>query len=103
MVFENSTYNITGLTSAETVADIVVFANESTGNFLFGLFILAIFFIMLMVMRKYEFTDTLLTSSFVCFILSAILSYGGFLNILFPIGFLTVLSFTAFYVFMNRN
>jgi len=103
MVFENSTYNITGFTNAETVADIVVFANESTGNILFGLFILALFFIMLMTMRKYEFTDTLLTSSFVCFVLSAILSYGGFLNILFPIGFLAILSFTTLYVWMNRN
>jgi len=103
MVFENSTYNITGLTSAETITDIVVFANESTGSILFGLFVLAIFFIMLMVMRKYEFTDTLLASSFSCFIISVLLAYGGLLNILFPIGFLTIMSLTALYVFMNKR
>ena len=103
MVFENSTYNITGLTTAETVGDIVVYANTSIGGFLFGLFILALFFIMLMVMRRYEFTDTLIASSFSCFIISTILSYGGFLNILFPIGFLTIMSLTALYVCMNNK
>lgn len=103
MVFENSTYNITRLVNAESVSDIVIFANESTGDLLFGLFILALFFIMMMVMRKYEFTNTLLVSSFSCFVLSAILSYGGLLNILFPIGFITIMALTAFYMVMVKK
>ena len=96
-------YNMTALQDATTVGKLFVFANNSTGGVLSGLMMLAVFFIMLFSLKRWEFGDALLASSFVCFILSAVLSYAGLLNLLFTLGFLAIMSLTAFYMFVVKK
>lgn len=95
-------YNITQLQAADTVNELFVYANDVTGQVLMGLFMIAIFFIMLMVLKRWDFDKALLSSSFSCFILATILSYGRLLNFMIPLLFLIIMAFTGFYMYMNR-
>lgn len=96
-------YNLTSLQQAADVSDIFIYANTNTGGLLIGLGMLSIFFIMLLVLKKWEFTDALLVSSFISFILSSILSYGQMLNFMFPLTFLLIAAFTAFFVYTAKR
>lgn len=95
-------YNLTNLTSAETAADLVVFANEVTSGMFMMLFLFAIFFILLLALKRYGFAEALLASSFVIFLVSATLAYGSFVGIIWPLLFLAIMAFTGFYLYMQQ-
>ena len=92
------TYNMTDLAASDTFYKIVNFANDSSGGILVGLFMLSFFFIMLMVLKRYDFDGALLVSSWICFIISMLLTYAGLLNLVFTLLFLVIAAFTAFYM-----
>ena len=96
-------YNLTQLQQSDTVYKLWLYANMSTGEILMGMLMVVAFFIIMMVLSGWDFTDRLLTSSFICFILSAILAYAKLLNFLFVIGFLAVLAFTVLFVILSRS
>ena len=96
-------YNLTALNSADSIFSLVSVANDYSGSLLMGLFVIAVFAISLLVLKKYEFDFALLSSSFGTFVISALLTYAGILNIMYPLAFLAILSFTAFYVFVVKN
>lgn len=96
-------YNLTNLTGAGTIYDIVVFANDSTGQFLMGLFMISIFFVMLIVLKRYEMQSALMVSSYACFILGAMLAFAGLLNFLFVLGFLIISAFMTLYSFVVKD
>jgi len=93
-------YNLTGLYNADTISDIVVYSNNSTSGTLFGFFIIAIFIVMMFVLKKYDTVKALATSSFSCLLLSSILAYGGYLNIIFPLAFLAMTAFIGMYIYI---
>lgn len=92
-------YNLTNLTTATDLSGVIAFANNSTEGYLVGLMLVAIFFIMLMSLKRWEFTNALLASSWVCTLLGFVLAYGEFVNPLIPLGFLAVAAFTALYIY----
>jgi|TARA_Y100000310_G_C20686141_1_gene819135 hypothetical protein len=96
-------YNLTILSDSDSIGDLFITANTYSNSTLFGMFIIAIFFVMLMVLKKWEFTSALLTSSFSSFILSLILVYADLLNFIYPLLFLTITAFTALYVFTAQR
>ena len=100
MTIMDTPYNLTALTDATTVSSMAVVANNIVDQILFGIFMLAIFFVMLMALKRYDFDNALLSSSFVCFILSMLLLFGGLINFMFPLLFLTISAFTAFYMYI---
>jgi len=95
-------YNITALSNVDSVGTLFQYANNSAGGVLFGIIIMAVFFIMLLVMKRWEFDKALLSSSFACFILAMLLSFAGLLNFMFVLIFLVIMAFTALYVYINR-
>lgn len=97
------TYNMTELAAADTVYDLMVYANNSTGSILLALFVMAVFFVMLMVLKKWDFDSALLVSSFSCFVLSAILVYAHLLALVWALVFLIMAGFTAFYMVVLRG
>jgi len=103
MVMENLTYNITALQEVDNIYKLFEYANTSSENTLIGMFMMAIFFVMLMVLKKWDFVDSLITTSFICFVLSSILTYGKLLNMIFPIVFLAITAFTALYMYSVRK
>ena len=95
--------NLTILQEADTMGKIAIYANNASNGILMGGFMIAIFFVMMFVLKRWDFDDALLSSSFVCFILSSILAYSKLLNIIFPLGFLAITAFTALYVFVAKR
>lgn len=82
------TYNMTQLQMADTFYGIAKYANDSTNGVLFGLMIIAIFFVLIMLLKRYDFDDAFLVSSFISFILSIFLVYAKLLNFMVPLVFL---------------
>lgn len=91
-------YNLTNLTTSPTVATVFMAANSFTNNTLFSFLSIAVFFVLLMSLKKWEFSSALLTAGWVSFVLSAILAYGGWINIIFPLAYLSIAGFTMLYV-----
>lgn len=89
-------YNMTQLQNADTFFGIVQYANASTNGVLMGLMMVAVFFVLLMLMKRYDFEVDLLVSSFISFILSLILVYAKLLNFMFPLTFLIIAALTFF-------
>lgn len=96
-------YNLTQLQNANNTLDIVTYANESTGGVFLGIMVIGIFFITLFVLKKWEFDEALFPASFICFVISAILTYTDLLNFIFPLLFLTISAFTGLYLFTAKR
>lgn len=96
-------YNLINLTSSTNLGEVAIFANNVSQGVLFGFGMIALFFIMLLAIKKNaDFDESLLASSFLSFILSIILAYGGMLNIKFPIGFLFISCLTALFLYSKN-
>jgi len=94
-------YNITQLQEQNTIWGLFNYANSVANDLLFGMLMLSVFFVMVMVLKKYEIPTAILTSSFMCFILSGILTYAQLLNLIFPLMFLIIATLTAFYKYLS--
>jgi cation transporter-like permease len=91
-------YNLTNLTSSQSLLDIIRFTNnDATGGLFMALMIVAIFFILLLNLMKWDFTDAILISSWVCFILSSMLLYMKLVPFIVVIAFLSITAFVSFY------
>lgn len=98
-------YNITCVQDAADPAVIASCANTATDGVLFGGLSIAVFFIMLLALRKgggWQFDESLVASSFSMFVLTSVLAYGDFVAVVYPLGFLALLSFSGLYLFMTR-
>jgi hypothetical protein len=99
-------YNLSGLQNATDWGDIALAANNATSGMLFGGLSIALFFIMLISLKRgggWGIDESLLASSFSCFILTATLSFGGYLTVYIPLVYLAILAFTGLYVWTTRN
>lgn len=96
-------YNFTNLTTDPTVASVFIAANSYANGALFGFLSMALFFVLLMGLKKWDFASALLTAGWVSFVLSSILAYGGWLNIIFPLAYLAIAGFTMLYVVTVRD
>jgi len=103
MALMNATYNLSALAESETVLDVVTVANNATGQILMGLFLVAVFFIMMMILSKNGFDNALVISSFACFILSLFLRFANMINFLFVIFFLAITAFMLFYMVVVKR
>lgn len=97
------TYNLSQLQAAQTGADLYTYANDSTGSALSGMFMVAIFFILLLLLKRWGFANSILASSFACFWLSLFLALGGYLNWLLVFFFATVMAFMGMYIFIRSR
>jgi len=96
-------YNVTQLQNSLTITDFITFANDSSGGFLVGLFMWALFFIFIFVLKRDNFENALLGASFICFIISLFLTFAKLLNFLFPLAFATIMALTGLYLYLNRD
>jgi hypothetical protein len=89
------TYNMTQLQAADSLFKLVQYANDATTGFVVIGFLLSVFFIMLLALKRYEFSKALLVSSTVCFLLSLFLNYAKLINPIWSFVFLIIAAFTA--------
>jgi hypothetical protein len=94
------TYNLSILTNTTGVPDLAYAANVFSGNVLFSFFSIGIFFVLLFILKRFDFDKALLASSFISFVLAAFLTYGGFLSIYFVVAYLAMAAFTALYIWV---
>lgn len=94
------TYNLTNLTNADNIWGLINYANQSTDSLMVGLFMIAIFFILLMALKQFTFIKAAFASSFISFILSLLLTYSKLLNFIYPLTFFIMLACIAFYVYV---
>jgi hypothetical protein len=95
-------YNLSGLQKATTIFDVVKFANNASSMngtpFLINGIIIGIFIILTaMMLRRYEFDDSIMVSGFLCFILSIFLRAAMLISFITLIGFGAIAGFTLFY------
>lgn len=95
-------YNMTALGQVGSVYDLVVYANNAADQILLVLFVMAVFFIMLMVLKRWDFDSALLVSSFVCFVISIMLVYAELIALLWALVFLIIAAFTALFMVFTR-
>jgi hypothetical protein len=95
-------YNLTNLTTSSTISDMVSFANEVTGGLMIGLFLFAIFAVLLLALKSYDFDISLFISSTICFILSLLLLYTGMLNFMIVLFFLVAMALSGLWIKMTH-
>lgn len=96
-------YNLTQLFNANSSLMLYEYANDSTGGVLSGLFAIGLFVVMLMIMKKYDFVDALLASSFIAFVISEFMAFAKLLNFWYPLSFLILTALTALYGAMSKR
>ena len=67
--------------------------NELTEGAFLGFIMVAVFFLIMLALKKWDFSDVLLVDSLICLVLCTLLASGGLLNWYYPIGFAFVLAF----------
>ena len=91
-------YNTTCVKASETISDLIICANRATGGsnaimgegLLVGGFLIAVFIIMIMMLRKSDFDDAILAAGFVSFLLSIFLRMAGLVSFTLVLAFLLI-------------
>jgi hypothetical protein len=96
-------YNMTDLQNADTFQKLFVVANDATGQILVGMFLIVIFILLTLILKRSSFKEGLLASSFVCFILSIFLRFANLISFEFVIGFLLIMALTGLYMHFDPN
>jgi hypothetical protein len=95
--------NLTNLTNADGMYAVASFANQVSGQLLFSGFLIIIFLIILLALKKYGFENGLLVASWTTFILSLMLWSIELVNAFYPVLLLLIAAGTAFYVYKNPS
>jgi hypothetical protein len=96
-------YNLTGFTNATTPAGVFVYANDLLDKTLFTSFLVALWFIFFIILKKYSFEKAFASSSFLCFIISLLFSYGGFVAFYPVVVFATMTIFAGFWLYLSGD
>jgi len=96
-------YNMTHLQDSETMFKLIQFADDATGNILMPLFLLAVFFIGILALKRYEFKDGFAVMSFICFIIALMLQFAGLLNVMYVILPLTATVLSVLFMFAKKD
>jgi len=96
-------YNFTELRAAETVYDLVIYANNSSGQLMMGLILFAVFFVFTLLFKRLGMAEALAGSSYVCFILSLYLSFALLVNFYITLAFLIIAAFATLYLYVKRT
>lgn len=82
-------YNLTALGDINGISDLFVYANSSANNLLGGMFVIALFLILIMRFRS-AIEDRLIVASWICFLVSLIFSFIGILSLMYVVVFLLI-------------
>jgi hypothetical protein len=77
--------------------DVIEFPNSATGGIFWFFVIIAVFVVMVTVLRRFGASNAVLSACLVCFVASSMFFYIGLLNILVPLCFGISIPLVAFY------
>jgi hypothetical protein len=89
-------YNMTQLQNVASIYQLVVFANDATTGILILMFNLALFFVLLIALKRYSFGSALTGASAVSFLVSLLFAFAKMLNPLWSLAFFIILAFSVF-------
>ena len=96
-------YNMTELAASNNIYDIVKFANTASGSVLFNFFIVAVFVIIVISLKKYEFKKGFAVASYVCFAISLLFAVSGLVSMATVIVFSLMVAFSSAALFIQIN
>lgn len=97
------TTNLSNLTGATTFYDLSLFVAQETQNVFFLLFIILLFIVLVLALKRYDTMDGIWVSSLICFVLSLLLAYMKLLAMIVVFPFLFIFIITGFWVFISRR
>ncbi len=84
-------HNITELQHGTTVSGLFTYANEVSQGILGGLFIMVVFFVILIILKNYDFLDSITAASWICALLSLFAKFAGIVGLTPLITFGTIM------------
>ena len=96
-------YNMTLLQNATRVSDLFVYANTMSTNIFGDLVLLAVFFIMLLALKRFDFWKALLSSCFGAFIIGLFMMTAGLIHFEFLLIFAVLGAVSALVIFTVKN
>lgn len=96
-------YNITLLQESYTMFKLVSYVNDITDGAMGTMLIISIFFISLLMLKRYPLENALAASGWICFFLGIFLTSAGLLNYLVTLGFLVISAFSTLYAYKMQN
>ncbi len=96
-------YNLTNLRNLTGLPELIQVTNQASNGLLTGLFIIAVWVVLLFAFLRFDFIKAVASSSFLCFILSVFLVYLDLLNIMFLLIFLFLTAGSALLMYLNEE
>lgn len=96
-------YNLTNLQNLSGLPALISVTNEASNGLMTGLFIIAVWVVLLFAFLRFDFIKAMATSSFICFILSTFLVYLDLLNIMFLLVFLFLTAGAGLLMYLNED
>lgn len=96
-------YDLGLLQNATGIGKLVGVANTYSDGYLVGGFLLALWFIGILALRKFGFGESVTVCSWICFILSLPLAYAGWLNLYFTLFYLIMGALGLFYLYASNS
>jgi hypothetical protein len=86
-----------------TISGFIDNVNQFTNGMLVGMFMIAIFISMLMIMKNWEFDKSILTSSFLCLVISIMLKMAGWINWMYVVFFFIIMTTSGLYLYAVKK
>lgn len=97
-------YNLTNLTTSLTVSDVVKAGNEFSGGVLVVSFMIAVFFVVVMVLKRgTDLVSALAVAGWSCFLVGVTLAYAGLLSLYAVLLFLAIAGFSSLVLYVQQN
>ena len=96
-------YNLTELKEATTFYDLTIYSNTASGTTLGGLFMFSIFFVFILLFKRFGLDKAIAGSSFICLVLSLYLSFAELLSFYVIIAFLAILAISGLYIYTKKE
>lgn len=96
-------YNLNDLANSTTMVSLARYSSHLVGDVLISTFVFCLMMVLMFRYSNMEFSESLMISSFICFIISAMFSYIGLLNLYIVIVFLSIFVLSGLYVFIANR
>ena len=96
-------HDISGLQNVSSLVSVTDYVSSSTNGIFFEMLMILIFSVILLALIRYGIESALITSGFLCFILSLYLTFLKYVNFAYTLFFAGVIIFTGLYMYMTKQ
>jgi hypothetical protein len=96
-------HNLNDLQNVTSVVSMTDYIAKTTNGMFFQLLLVIMFVVMLMALIRTGFQSAVMTSAFLCWILSIYLVYLGYVNFIYSIIFFVIAIMMLFYMYVTKQ